>query len=71
MCNPAAKAKHHKNGKCSCPPPYTGDLCHQCEKGFMADKIDDETYCIPEEYSDAMECNGFGAYNKHKETCEC
>ena len=38
MCNPAARAKKMRSGKCVCPPPYTGTLCHQCEAGFVEEK---------------------------------
>ena len=64
-----------KSGKCHCPPPYTGKLCHECEAGFVEQKeksrLGEITVCVPEDDSDMMECNGFGHYNRNTGFCDC
>lgn len=41
------------------------------EKVHIDGRNEEHTVCVPEEDSDAYMCNGFGHFNKHRQTCDC
>lgn len=70
-CNPHAKPKLDRNGRCICAAPYIGKDCEKCEEGFTpaplpkshknekTDKV--HTVCVADlKHLSTKECNGNG-----------
>lgn len=80
-CNPLARAKLDKDGKCICTFPYRGNFCEKCDSSYTAWKehttrnsrgeMEQHTLCVPNEGTGAHECNGFGTYNEKMDDCNC
>lgn len=34
-------------------------------------QLEQHTVCVPNEFSDELECNGFGKFDKRRQVCEC